>query len=443
MGKHRTRQLLGRSLTCVVYMNGEKRCGCILKVEINWEGVYVKGNGLELKGICVYWPVKKMVSMERNVYYNKTCSSIYQLEGEELDEFVKTKINEPVISPSSSLNSTSNPSNVQLSASHATGDLPILPSEPHMDAEDSPSEAETHPKQVCKPTQHVRDLLEGRAVASNLPKGQKVAKGVQLLTTKAPEPVVKAPDAEGEPQNQVLEGEGTADWMMTVDFVEEYALAVVISESEALEPHSIEEAKRHPDWPLWEKAIEEELGVLKAAGTWELADAPEGANIVSSKWVFHVKKDAVGNVIHYKACLVAQGFSQVPSIDYFDMFAPVAHLASIRAVLTIAAVEDFEIHQIDIKGAYLNGVLTSDKVLFMRQPPSYAIPGFQGKVCRLRKTLYSLKQSGRWWYQRLVGIMVDELGFARCEVDQAVFFRHCGKSLIIILVHVDDHCTNC
>jgi len=267
-----------------------------------------------------------------------------------------------------------------------------------------------------------------------------VAKGVQLPTAEAPEPVVEAPDAEGEPRNQVLEGEGTADWMMAADCVEEYALAAVISESEVLEPRSIEEAKRRPDWPLWEKSIEEELDVLKAAGKWELADTPEGANIVGSKWVFRAKKDSAGNVVHYKAHLVAQGFSQVPGVDYFDTFAPVACLASIRAVLAIAAVEDFEIHQIDIKGAYLNGILTSDEVLFMRQPPGYAIPGSQGKVCRLRKTLYGLKQSGRQWYQRLVEIMVDELGFTRCEVDQAVFFQHCGKSLIIVLVHVDD-CT--
>jgi len=323
--------------------------------EGQWIGVDNKS-----KGVRVYWPDKKTVSVEHNVYYDKTCSSIYWLEGEELDEFVKMKIDEPVISPSSSLNSTSNPSNVQLSASHATGDPPILPSKPHTDAEDSPSEAETRPKRACKLTQRVRDLLEGRAVASNLPKGQKVAKGVQLPTTEAPEPVVEAPDAEGEPQNQVLEGEGTADWMMMVDFVEEYALVAVISESEVLEHRSIEEAKHRPDWPLWEKAIEEELGVLKAAGTWELADAPEGANIVGSKWVFHAKKNAVGNVIRYKARLVAQGFSQVPGVDYFDTFAPVAHLVLIRAVLAIAAVEDFEIHQIDIKGAYLNGVLTSD-----------------------------------------------------------------------------------
>ena len=157
-------------------------------------------------------------------------------------------------------------------------------------------------------------------------------------------------------------------------------------ESEALEPWNLKEARSGPDWLLWEKAIHNELVVLKAARTWELIDAPPGANIISSKWVFRAKKDAAGKVVHYKARLVAQGFSQVPGVDYFDTFAPVARLASIRAVLAMAAVNDYEIHQIDIKGAYLNGKLTSDETIFMKQPPGYAAAGLQTKVCHLLKT---------------------------------------------------------
>ena len=115
--------------------------------------------------------------------------------------------------------------------------------------------------------------------------------------------------------------------------MDEYAFAAETNNAEALEPRSLKEAQSRPDWPLWEKAIEEELATLKAAGTWEVVDAPEGVNIVGSKWVFRAKKDAAGNVVRYKARLVAQGFSQVPGVDYFDTFAPVARLASIRTVL--------------------------------------------------------------------------------------------------------------
>jgi len=85
---------------------------------------------------------------------------------------------------------------------------------------------------------------------------------------------------------EVFKGVGQSDWMMLAESEEEYALVAEISEMEALEPRSLAEAKSRPDWPLWEKAIEEELALLKAAGTWKLVNALEGANIVGSKWVF-------------------------------------------------------------------------------------------------------------------------------------------------------------
>lgn len=157
--------------------------------------------------------------------------------------------------------------------------------------------------------------------------------------------------------------------------------------------------------------------------------------------MFRAKKDAAGNIVRHKARLVAQGFSQVPGVDYFDTYAPVAKLASIRTVLALAARLDLEIHQIDIKGAYLNGELTGNEVIYMRQPPGFASPEFPHRVCLLRKTLYGLKQSGRRWYQKLVEILVEKLGFTQCEVDQAVFFKKAKTGeRIIIVVHVDD-CT--
>jgi hypothetical protein len=166
-------------------------------------------------------------------------------------------------------------------------------------------------------------------------------------------------------EDALLEGEGTADWMMSANFVKEYAMAAEISEAKALEPRSLAEAKNCPDWPLWEKAIHKELALLKEAGTWSLADPPTNTNIVGSIWVFHAKKDTAGNVVCYKARLIAQGFSQVPGVDYFDMFAPVAKLASIRTTLAEATSHDWEIHQIDIKGADLNGQLTPNEKIYM------------------------------------------------------------------------------
>jgi hypothetical protein len=135
-----------------------------------------------------------------------------------------------------------------------------------------------------------------------------------------------------------------------------------------------------------------------------------------------VKKDAAGNIVRHKARLVAQGYSQVPGVDYFDTYAPVANLSSIRTTLALAARLNLELHQIDIKGAYLNGELTGDKVIYMCQPPGFKSKEHLTKVCRLQKTLYGLKQSRRRWYQKLVEILVDRIGLTQCDVSQAVFF---------------------
>lgn len=182
---------------------------------------------------------------------------------------------------------------------------------------ESASEDPPATKHVHKLSQHIADLLEGCGYTSNCPSDPIVTPGIQAPTTFVEEPT------------RLLEGEGQAEWMMWTNSVEELLMAAEMSKAEALEPHTLAKAKCCPDWPLWEKAINEELEKLHQAGTWELTEPPADANIVSSKWVFCAKEDAAGNVIQYKACLVAQGFSQVLGINYFDTFMPVAKLAVI------------------------------------------------------------------------------------------------------------------
>ncbi len=331
----------------------------------------------------------------------RSSPGLFPVARPDFQTLVETQTDEPFVTPNHS--SPDNPDQKNPPESQSTTQTAVVPV----------PDQEQREKRIRKPSQRVQDILEGRAESS------KITRGVQLPTQK----------------EQRIEGEGL------VDCADEYAMVVEIGETKALELRSLAEAKRRPDWHLWEKAIQEELATLKTAGTWKLVDAPEGANVVGSKWVFWAKKDAAGNVVRYKARLVAQGFSQVPGVDYFNTFAPVARLASIRTVLAFAVAENYETGQIDIKGAYLNGELTKDEVIYMKQPPGYSVsdPNGTNLVCHLQKTLYGLKQSGRRWYQKLVEIM-DQLGFKRCEVDQAVFYRQGEEKLIIVLVHVDD-CT--
>jgi len=280
------------------------------------------------------------------------------------------------------------------------------------------------------PLHIVHDLQAGEGVVHSGTNAPCIAPGLQVPETFAEDPVEAG-------------GVWTVDDgspAMHKDFVGmEYIFAAETADTEALEPCTLTEAKRRPNWPLWEKAIKEELATLKAASTWRLEEALPRVNIIGSKWVLKAKKDAVGNIVHYKARLVTQGFSQISSVNYDNTYALVAKLASTRAVIVMANRLGMEMHQIDIKGAYLNGELNDNKILYMHHPPGYKAPNAGTHVLHLIKTLYGLKQSGRWWYQKLTSVFA-KLGFKQCAVDQAVYYRVVvvkGK-LTVVVVHVDN-----
>ena len=92
-------------------------------------------------------------------------------------------------------------------------------------------------------------------------------------------------------------------------------------------------------------------------------------------------------------------------------------LQGLTCRLAIATADDLEMHQMDMKGAYLNGVLTNGEVIYMQQPPGYHTPSNNQLIWCLQKTLYGLKQSGCHWYQKLMEIMMTHLGFSRSDVD--------------------------
>ena len=190
----------------------------------------------------------------------------------------------------------------------------------------------------------------------------------------------------------------------------EYTFMAETSDSEALEPCTLAEAKHRPKWLQWKKVIEEELATLEAAGTWMLEEPPPEANIIGSKWVFKAKKDAAGIIAHLKARLVMQGFSQIGGVNYDDTYTPVAWLASSRAIISMASCLGFKLHQVNIKDAYLNSELNEDKVLYMQFPPGYKPHDAGNCMLHLKKTLYGLKQSGQRRYQKLSSIF-ESLGF--------------------------------
>lgn len=202
--------------------------------------------------------------------------------------------------------------------------------------------------------------------------------------------------------------------------------------SNILVPANIQEALSIPEW---RKAVQEELMALQKNGTWELTVLPEGKKTVGCKWVFVIKHKADGSVERYKARLVAKGFTQSYGIDYEETFAPVAKLNTVRVLLSIAVNLDWQLHQMDVKNAFLNGDLLEE--VYMDSPPGLEAE-FGNKVCRLRKSLYGLKQSPRAWFEKFTR-SVKEFGYHQCQTDHTLFVNHGENgSITILIVYVDD-----
>ena len=173
--------------------------------------------------------------------------------------------------------------------------------------------------------------------------------------------------------------------------------------------------------------------MLQRMGTWELMDAPKDRKPIMNKWVFVRKYDKDGILQKYKARLVARGFSQIPGMDYNEMFSPVVCLEMIHAILALAVAEDWEIQQMDVKGTYLNGTLKED--IYMDQPQGYN--NGTSQVCHLIKTLYGLKQSSQEWSEEL-DCKLSEIEFKHLYTDPCVYIWHIGDSIEIITVWVNN-----
>ena len=198
------------------------------------------------------------------------------------------------------------------------------------------------------------------------------------------------------------------------------------------DPVSFEEAMRSSEAGEWKEACQYEIDVLAKNGTWELVNLPPGRKAVKSKWVFKLKSDG-----RYRARLVAKGLTQIPGIDFDETFSPVARFESLRMLLALAALEDWHIHQMDVKSAFLNGELEEE--IYMEQPKGFIIAGQETQVCRLKKALYGFKQASRTWNLQFHGVLVG-LGFTRTHADAGVYVRHQhgGEGIQIIILYVDD-----
>lgn len=207
----------------------------------------------------------------------------------------------------------------------------------------------------------------------------------------------------------------------------------VISGQELPIPANLAEAMNDAFWPHWHKAVHEEYSSMQEMCVFELVDLPVGKHVLTSKWVFSWKM-AHDVVVKAKARIVARGFQQVEHIDYSELFSPTVCQATLKMLLSHAASNNYYVHQLDVKTAFLNGELEEE--IYMHPPDG--CDDNTGRVWRLIKSLYGLKQAPRQWFKRLKSEL-QQLNFTVSDEDPALFYKIMPDgNKLFLCIHVDD-----
>ncbi|KAJ9536490.1 hypothetical protein OSB04_un000327 [Centaurea solstitialis] len=256
-------------------------------------------------------------------------------------------------------------------------------------------------------------------------------------TTPIVEPEIQHENVE--PQSEPIEEVQTQDLRRSSRVRQEpdrYLGFLVSQDSGDLnEPTSYREAVSGNESEQWQEAMKAEMQSMYDNQVWELTDLPQHCRAVGRKWVFKKKTDMDGNVHTFKARLVAKGFTQTHGIDYDETFSPVAMLKSIRILMAISAYFNYEIWQMDVKTAFLNGKLTED--VYMEQPEGFEDPKNPNKVCKLLKSIYGLKQASRSWNLHF-DERIKEFGFTKSEFELCVYTKFSGSIVTFLVLYVDD-----
>ena len=194
------------------------------------------------------------------------------------------------------------------------------------------------------------------------------------------------------------------------------------------------EALASPERAKWMDAMDKEMNSLHMNDVWDLVKLPKDRKAVGSKWVFKLKVGSDGQVERHKARLVAQGFAQKQGLDYDETFSPVVRFESLRTVIALAVQNGMKMHQMDVTTAFLNGELQEE--VYMKQPEGFVAEGQEDLVCKLKRSIYGLKQSPRCWNAAL-DHKLKQMGFVQAKGDPCLYMASEGE-MFIIAVYVDD-----
>lgn len=179
-----------------------------------------------------------------------------------------------------------------------------------------------------------------------------------------------------------------------------------------IEPRSYEEAVKDKNWI---EAMNNELQALEDNKTWKIVDLPKGKRPIGCKWVYKIKHKADGSVERYKARLVAKGYSQREGVDYQETFSPIVKMVTVRLVLSLAAQQNWMLHQMDVYNAFLQGDLNEE--VFMTITQGLVRKGeSKNKACKLNKSLYGLKQTSRQWNHKLTQALKEGVLIKVCMI---------------------------
>ena len=213
-----------------------------------------------------------------------------------------------------------------------------------------------------------------------------------------------------------------------------YGARVNIASEVLSEPTSMTEALASPERAKWMDAMDKEMDSLHMNDVGDLVKLPKHRKAVGSKWVFKLKVGPDGQIERHKARLVAQGFAQKQGLDYDETFSPVVRFESLRTVIALAVQNGMKMHQMDVTTAFLNGELQEE--VYMKQPEGFAAEGQEDLVCKLKRSIYGLKQSPRCWNSAL-DHKLKQMGFVQAKGDPCLYMASEGE-IFIIAVYVDD-----
>ena len=201
------------------------------------------------------------------------------------------------------------------------------------------------------------------------------------------------------------------------------------------DPISFKMAMESDNSEEWFDASKEEMKSMDDNHVWDLVELSDGFKTIGCKWVYKTKRDSNGKPERRKSRLVAKGFTQKDGIDYKETFSPVSKKDSLRIVLALVAHYDLELHQMDVKTAFLNGDLEEE--VYMDQPEGFVVTGKENLVCKLRKSIYGLKQASRQWYIKF-NDTITSYGFVEIIVDRCIYIKISGSKFVILFLYVDD-----